>query len=187
MKLGTGALFPATAHSTFTTLTRTRYDGMVARLEKKKIIDVGRPPFSLADFRAHVLIALNGNEDGFSQCRYCKGFFSLKDVAADHEMPLSRGGSAGLDNIGFPCQQCNQQKSSMTPDEFLKLLRFLETEIPMAWQDVLSRLAKAVQLAAGMFRNQPIIGALRESGEWQKATAARSAKKKAKIAGLKEF
>jgi len=41
----------------------------------------------------------------------------------------------------------------MTPDEYLKLRDFLENELPMARQDVLSRLGKAVKLAAGMRRH----------------------------------
>ena len=108
------------------------------------------------------LAALGGKEDGFIQCRYCRGFFTFKDVAMDHERPLSRGGSQGLENIGYPCRTCNQAKGSMDPGEFLKLREFLEKEIPMARQDVLSRLSMSVQLAAGARGDAAVKGELKK-------------------------
>jgi hypothetical protein len=93
-------------------------------------------------------------------------------------VPLSRGGSVELDNIGFPCAKCNSRKGSMTPTEFMLLLKFLETGMPLARQDVLSRLEKANALAAGARNNAGIISELRKSGEWQKARAARNGKRK---------
>ena len=124
-----------------------------------------------------MLAAMNGAHDGFIKCRYCSGFVSLEQTASDHEMPLSRGGSPGLDNIGFPCKRCNSAKGSLTPNEFLALLRFLETEIPMGRMDVLERLEKSVQVMAGQRYNSGVIGELKKSGAWQAARDARKAKK----------
>jgi hypothetical protein len=140
-----GALFGKMAQSKFVQLTGQTYDNMRKRLERKKL-----PPlaFSKDEYRAHVLEALNGYTDGAIRCRYCKGFFTVTEIAADHAMPLSRGGSTGLDNLEFPCRACNNQKGSLTPDEFLTLLDFLEQVLPMGRQDVLRRLGMAVQLAA---------------------------------------
>ena len=176
-KIGTGELFQENAKSRFLRLSGSRYDALIKRLEKKGI----PVPFTKLEFRAHVLYALNGQYDGFVQCRYCNGFFNIVDIAADHEIPLSReGGSAELWNIGFPCQQCNSQKGSLNPEEYLKLLRFLELEIPMGRQDVLSRLSKAVALAQGARSNAATIQALKDSGAWQEAQKARRVAKKAK-------
>jgi hypothetical protein len=142
--VGTGALFENQGHRLFTEITGRRYDDMARRIEKKKL-----PPltFTKGEFRAHVLAALNGNEDGAIQCRYCRKFCTIKEVSPDHEKPLSRGGSTDLHNIGFPCMNCNQAKGSMTPMEFLKLRAFLECEIPEARIDVLGRLARSNKLA----------------------------------------
>jgi hypothetical protein len=74
----------------------------------------------------------------------------------------------------------------MDPQDFIKLLAFLET-IPMSRIDVLKRLEQSVSLAAGARSNMATIGKLKESGEWQKVQAAQRAKKKAKESGLGAF
>ena len=145
---GVGILFGNKAKRGFLSLTGSRYDGMVTRLAKKKLPPL---PFTKEEFRAHVLAALGGYDDGAIQCRYCRGFFTLADLAVDHAKPLSRGGSAGLDNLEYPCKSCNDRKGSMSPDEYLRLLAFLET-IPLARIDVLKRLEQSVKLAASARR-----------------------------------
>ncbi len=159
---GAGALFPAQGHRGFMEITGARYDAMVVRVKKKKL-----PPlnFSKDQFRVLVLQKLGGHEDGAIQCPYCRKFCTLKEVTPDHEQPLSRGGSSGLDNLGFPCMQCNQQKGSLTPNEFFALLAFLEERIPLGRQDVLSRLANAVKLAAGAARNRALIAKFGKPGQ----------------------
>ena len=148
--VGTGALFENQAHRVFMEITGSRYDGMAVRFKKKKL-----PPllFSKDDLRGRVLYLLGGREDGFMVCRYCRSAFGLKDLALDHAIPLSRGGGMGLSNIEMPCQNCNQAKGSMTPEEFLKLRAFLECEIPLARIDVLKRLQQSVKLAASVRRS----------------------------------
>ena len=176
MTLGTGQLFQEEAKQRFTRLTGQRYDALEKRLIKK-----GLPvQFSKKEFREHVLAALGGTYDGFVSCRYCKGLFNIEDIAADHEIPLSRGGSLDISNIGFTCHLDNDRKGSLTPDEYLTLLHFLELEIPLGRQDILSRLGKAVALAQGARSNAATIQALKESGAWQEAQKARRAARKAK-------
>ena len=131
-------------------VTGSRYDAMQTRMEKKGL---GPLPFSKQTFRDYVLRQLGGRYDGAIQCRYCKAWLTIDTLALDHEMPLHRGGSVDLFNIGFPCQPCNARKGKLTPDEYLRLLDFLERETPLARVDVLSRLEKAVKLAAGMRRH----------------------------------
>ncbi len=155
-------------------LTGSRYDGMDDRMERKGLSPL---PFSKAQFRAHVLSALDGREDGYAQCRYCHAFCELGVLAVDHAMPLSRGGSPGLDNLELVCKPCNNRKGSMTPAEFLALLAFLET-IPLARIDVLKRLEQSVSLAAGARANAGVISDLKRFGTWQQAQAVRRAAKK---------
>jgi hypothetical protein len=116
---------------------------------------LGGLPFTMDEFRQDILSVLsNGMKDGVVQCRYCKGFFTIAEIAADHANPLSRGGSLGLDNIDYPCINCNRAKGSMRPEVFLKLIAFLETEIPESRTDVLGRLSKAISLAVAARRSQ---------------------------------
>ena len=182
--IGVGALFGEDSHTIFMRITGSRYDGLCDRLEKKKL-----PPltFSKVQFRSHVLAALGGKEDGAAKCRYCHFYFSISDLAVDHANPLSRGGSSGLDNLEFPCKRCNQIKGSLSPSEFLSLLYFLENEIPYGRKDVLSRLQKAVTLAAGARADAAIKGDLKRSGDWKKAQDQRSKFKKMKESGLNSF
>jgi 5-methylcytosine-specific restriction endonuclease McrA len=170
-----GTLFDA--HSTFMTITGQRFDAMMKRLEKKGLVDEKTRPFTKDELREDVLSVFNGHEDGASQCRYCKGFYTLAEIAIDHAMPLSRGGALDLTNLDYPCANCNNAKGSLTPTEFLKLVDFLEREIPLGRKDVLGRLAKAVSLAQGMRSNMGVIGDLKKEGTWQRAQAARREKK----------
>lgn len=186
-RTGSGTLFPKDAHGRFMELTGSRYDAMMARLLRKGLILKDRPPFTKDQFRAHLLAAMNGQEDGFVRCRYCLAFFGIQDISADHEVPLNRGGSTGLDNIGYPCARDNKRKGQMTPTEFLTLLDFLERELPYARQDILDRLEKAVGFAQAASQNAAVIGDLKKSGYWQQAQKERRERKKAKESGLGRF
>jgi len=157
------------AKSEFIRISGQRYDAMKVRLVKK-----GIPPltFSKDQYRAHIFLAMNSSYDGVLQCRYCHHYFTFAEVAIDHAVPLSRGGSIGLENLEFPCKADNNRKGSLTPTEFLALLGFLET-IPLGRQDVLKRLETSVQLAAGARGNAGIIADLRKAGVWSAAQKAR--------------
>lgn len=185
--VGTGALFSGDAHKRFMELTGSRYDAMMRRLEKKKLILPNQPPFTKDQYRAHLLAALNGKEDGYVQCRYCRGFFSINDIAADHARPLDRQGSIGLDNIEFPCKPCNARKGKMTPDDYLLLLELLEKYLPEARLEILNRLEIAVQLVIGHRSNAPVINDLKETGQWQRAQRIRRQAKRDKEQGLGKF
>jgi len=178
------SLFPESAHKEFYDVTRARYSGMVERLKKKKL-----PPlnFTLEEFRADILNVMGGKEDGAIQCRYCRNYFTIGEIAVDHARPLSRNGSTGLDNMDYPCRPCNHKKGSLTHIEFQKLLEFLDKELPLGRQDVLSRLEKAVKLAAGAFANQGVINELKKTGVWDQTQKARRDAKKAKEHGLGKF
>lgn len=167
--MASGALFQDQSKTKFLDVTRTVYASMNARLQKKKL-----PPldFSREEFREHTLKALDNHYDGAACCRYCKYYFTIGQLAVDHAMPLSRGGSSGLDNLEYICKPCNNRKGGMTPSEYLGLLAFLET-IPLARIEVLKRLEQSIKLAAGARSNAGTIDALRKSGQWQAATKAR--------------
>lgn len=154
----------------FTRITGQRYTAMRVRLQKKGLPDLS---FRALDLRAHLLQAMNNDYGGVIQCRYCRYFFGLADMNIDHAIPLSRGGSAGLDNLEYPCRPCNNRKGSLTPTEYLALLGFLETTIPLGRQDVLKRLEMSVQLAQGMRSNAGVIGDLKKAGHWKVAQQAR--------------
>jgi 5-methylcytosine-specific restriction endonuclease McrA len=169
-----GALFPKIAHSSFIELTGNRYRSLLERLKRKGL---PAPSFTLEDLRADLLRVMGGDEDGPLICRYCHRAFTLQEIALDHATPLSRGGGLGLDNIDFPCQQDNARKGSLTVSEYQALLAFLDTQHPLARQNILSRLEKANALAAGARRAQALIA------KAQKESSAQVPKQRPEIQG----
>lgn len=145
-RVGAGILFPKTARSIFIDVTGERYNNMLERVKKKGFFGL---PFALEAFREHVLSVLGGYYDGYVKCPYCGGYFSIQQAAVDHAVPLARGGGIELDNLDFPCGPCNRRKGKLKPEEYLALLEFLDTQIPLGKTDVLERLEKAVPLARG--------------------------------------
>jgi 5-methylcytosine-specific restriction endonuclease McrA len=183
--IGNGTLFETDARSRFMTETKERYRLMELRAKRRP--ELGPLPFTLELFRAHVLGAMGGKFDGVLICKYCRRPFTFAEVAADHAVPLDRGGGNDLGNIEFPCQPCNDQKSSMLPDEFEKLLAFIEKELPFARVNLLKRLQVATKLQAGWAHNLGVIGELKKSGSWQKAGKAMRARRKAKTGPSDNF
>jgi 5-methylcytosine-specific restriction endonuclease McrA len=177
--VGIGALFPKSAHSVFMESTLRQYGNMKNRMRKKLKDEKYELPFSLKDYREDILSVMDGKIDGATECRYCRKFVTVEDVAVDHAKPLSRGGSPGLENLDYTCRPCNNRKGELEIDEFKKLLAFLET-IPLARIGVLKRLEQSISLAAGAWADMAIKNDLRKSGAWGAAQAARREKKKAK-------
>lgn len=168
--IGNGTLFETDAKSKFMLETKERYRLMGLRNKRKQ--ELGPLPFTVELFRVLVLDAMGGKHDGVITCRYCHRPFNFADVAVDHAIPLDRGGSNGLDNLEFPCGPCNDRKADMTPDEYEKLLAFVEKELPFARVTLLKRLQVATKLQAGWAHNLGIIGELEKTGQWQKAGKA---------------
>lgn len=146
-----GALFQDKAKTQFMTITRDRYNAMAARIGKLYKIPL---PFNLAKWREGILDALGDRYDGAIKCRYCGRICTLKEVAGDHAMPLSRGGSVGLDNIDLPCEECNRQKGPMTYIEFLDFRHVLEARFPLVMEDTLLRLQMHSKLLASKRRSE---------------------------------
>jgi 5-methylcytosine-specific restriction endonuclease McrA len=115
-------------------------------------------PFDQKQFTAWFVDKFGGNEGGVIRCRYCNKPVDAYSCVVDHEIPLKRGGSPGLSNLGLPCEPCNQIKGGMTPDEFTFFLdKMAEMSVRfiggLAVADITSRLQKAIKLAAAMRYN----------------------------------
>lgn len=52
-------------------------------------------------------------------CFYCEERVHTLHVEKDHYIPVSRGGSDGLDNLVATCRRCNRDKGTLTGDEYL--------------------------------------------------------------------
>lgn len=187
MSAGTGALFQEDAKQAFVRISGSRFDSMMERLTKKKLIPAKVFPFEKNEFRVALLTALGGHYDGCVECPYCGAYVALAEIAADHAVPIDRGGSIGLDNIEFIDHPCNNRKGKMLPAEYRALLKFLEETLPLARIDVLKRLEMSVKLAASIRSNAGVVNMLKDSGDWQRAQATRRQIKRAKDAGLKPF
>jgi 5-methylcytosine-specific restriction endonuclease McrA len=52
------------------------------------------------------------------RCRYCGCWFGKKEKTIEHFMPLSRGGTNQLSNLGVACRNCNNKKGAKLPSQF---------------------------------------------------------------------
>jgi 5-methylcytosine-specific restriction endonuclease McrA len=63
-------------------------------------------------------------------CYIAGTFISTEVVEVDHKIPICRGGSFALDNMGCTSRYYNNVKGSMTEEEFRSLLKTVKT-----WED----------------------------------------------------
>ena len=68
----------------------------------------------------------------FGRCYYCHQRIDSNSATEDHKMPKSRGGQDIYANIVAACWPCNQQKQSMTAEEYREYRRKLKLDFPQA-------------------------------------------------------
>ena len=52
-------------------------------------------------------------------CRYCKRSLAEAGLTIEHLVPTSRGGSNNIGNLALTCFECNNEKDSLTDEEYL--------------------------------------------------------------------
>ena len=55
------------------------------------------------------------------RCAYCERYCVGWMLEKDHVIPISRGGSDGIDNVVVACYPCNRGKSDMTVEEWREI------------------------------------------------------------------
>jgi 5-methylcytosine-specific restriction endonuclease McrA len=60
------------------------------------------------------------SKDSKVHCGYCKKLFMVRELTADHVVPLSRGGTNARANIAIACFACNQEKDNRTAKEWAR-------------------------------------------------------------------
>ena len=121
------------------TRTGSLLRSMAVRLTKRNPCFI--LPFTLQQLRLHVVPAIG------APCGYCGKRLTSANFSLDHQKPVSRGGSSGLDNIEVTCKSCNTAKGEMTGVEFSRLLALLSEFESVVGADVLGRLkAGAAQI-----------------------------------------
>lgn len=73
-------------------------------------------------------------------CPYCGvtmnrdgGWDSRQAPSRDHRIPISRGGSNAPENIGICCRRCNEEKGSLTPEEFVAVRAGIASRLDHRW------------------------------------------------------
>ena len=56
--------------------------------------------------------------DQNNKCASCGEHLEISDAQGDHFFPYSKGGLTELDNLSVLCEDCNNKKSDMTPEEW---------------------------------------------------------------------
>jgi len=89
--------------------------------------------------------SLQGLRDGImlklgERCPYAGELITVRNFSADHDVPVSRGGSFWFENLRIVSERGNEVKGKLTHDECMRLLETLAVMDPAAKQDVLRRL-----------------------------------------------
>jgi 5-methylcytosine-specific restriction endonuclease McrA len=61
-------------------------------------------------------------------CNYCDSRLLVNNMACDHIMPLSLGGSSTPKNLQMICMRCNTRKGPLTNKNFKKILHWLRKQ-----------------------------------------------------------
>ena len=72
---------------------------------------------------------MNKVKQSSSNCYYCGCKLNNNQKTIDHKLPMSRGWKTTEDNLVVSCIDCNQDKDSMTEDEFNHQLRGMENQM----------------------------------------------------------
>lgn len=73
-------------------------------------------------------------------CPFCGRPIDILSASLDHDVPVSRGGSVGLNNLVLCCPICNRTKGALTGAEFRAFMAFvLKMDVP-AQYDIIGRL-----------------------------------------------
>lgn len=100
------------------------------RVEKREI------PYTLPQFKAWLKVVLEDTP----HCEYCGSAISITTISPDHRVPLARGGTLELRNLGGACDVCNRCKGKLLPGEFKSLLGLLQQLPEAARSDIAGRL-----------------------------------------------
>ena len=57
------------------------------------------------------------------RCAYCGCEITIKDMQADHVVPLHLGGEDDISNLYPACRACNHYKSTFTMEKFREMIR----------------------------------------------------------------
>ena len=121
--------YTKTANSRFLAVSRRLVNNLNGRMKAQKI--PGR--LSLEDGRKILAMAVG------KPCPYCEERMIMSKMTLDHPVPLARGGNPW--EVVACDRSCNNRKSDMLPEAFLKLLGFLKTLDEPDRNSVLYRLA----------------------------------------------
>lgn len=139
----------------FTKRSGILFDSMAKRFREKKsektgrILRIGRElEFGKDEFRQWLGRQLGG-ENGVAHCPYCQTtWVSIDDLTIDHNVPVSRGGSLGLDNLVVCCEPCNQAKGEVLGESWKALATWAKESLhPDCWQNIYQRLQSQFKLA----------------------------------------
>lgn len=100
-----------TKESAFLRKTLNIYNAQVRRAASLGVKEI---PYTLEELREWLKPWVN------KQCR-CGQKLTLKKLAVDHDVPVSRGGNWQLYNLRPMCSACNYRKGKLTGAEWVRL------------------------------------------------------------------
>jgi len=79
------------------------------------------------------------------KCPYCNARLKLNKsntIDCDHIVPLADGGNSTIDNLQFICHVCNRRKDTLSHEDFVVLLKWLDKQSDRLKSYVLAKLSK---------------------------------------------
>lgn len=80
-----------------------------------------------------------------SKCKYCDKLITIKTMAFDHIIPISKGGDSSKENLQVICKTSNTMKGSLDESNFLLVLEWLETVSDELRTDISIRLSRGIR------------------------------------------
>ena len=92
-------------------LVRARYAALKRRMASKGM----EPAFTVGDFVNWHVELLGPELADTCRCIYCNCLLDISTLRAEHRVPIARGGSAKMNNLGPSCDRCNNRKGRTPP------------------------------------------------------------------------
>jgi len=103
----------------------TKVGNLMASLKKRA--EASGTEFNVTSTELRELIYKNYGK----KCKYCGEILKINKtnpMTCDHIIPLSKGGNSTINNLQITCARCNRRKGSLSEENFLTILTWVNKQ-----------------------------------------------------------